>query len=322
MAKTEVANVIVPEVFNPYVIQRTAELSQFYNSGIISRDPEIDNRVAAVGSGGTKVNMPFWNDLTGDDELLSDQDNDALTPGLIAADKDVAAVLLRGKAWSTNDLAGALAGSDPMKAIGDLVAAYWARRLQVALFATLGGAFAAASASGNVHDITGEAGDAALIGASTFLDAKQKLGDSADKLTAVAMHSATYTYLQKQNLIDFIPDATGAINIPVYLGKRVIVDDGLPVDTGDYTSYLFGAGAIGYGEGTPDVPTETDRDSLAGNNILINRKHFLLHPRGIKWKGTPAKLSASNVELAVGTNWERVYENKNIRIVQFKHKIG
>ena len=67
--KTVISDVIVPEVFNPYVIERTAELSAFYQSGIIARTPELD-RLAS--SGGKLINMPFWEDLTGDDEVLSD----------------------------------------------------------------------------------------------------------------------------------------------------------------------------------------------------------------------------------------------------------
>jgi hypothetical protein len=37
VTKTIISDVIVPEVFNPYVIERTAELSAFYQSGIIAR---------------------------------------------------------------------------------------------------------------------------------------------------------------------------------------------------------------------------------------------------------------------------------------------
>jgi hypothetical protein len=107
------------------------------------------------------------------------------------------------------------------------------------------------------------------------------------------------------------------------MGKRVTIDDGLPiVSTTNYTTYLFGAGAIGYGEGAPPVPTETDRDSLAGEDYLITRKHFLLHPRGVKWnEASVAGDSPTNAELATAANWTRVYENKNIRIVKFLHKL-
>lgn len=314
---TRIADVVVPEVFNPYVIQRTAELSVLVQSGIVVPNAELDRLATA---GGKLINMPYWNDLTGDDEVLSD--SGALTPEKITAKQDVAALLMRGKAWSANDLAKALSGDDPMRAIGDLVAAYWARMEQKTLINTLAGAMGAANMTDNVHDISAVVGKDTING-ETVLDAKQKLGDNAGKLTAMAIHSATYTSLQKQNLIVYIPDSNGVVNIPTYMGYRVIVDDGCPVAAGVYTTYLFGQGAIGRGEGQAPVPTETDRDSLAGDDILINRRHFILHPRGIAFTSTSvAGASPTNAELATAANWNRVYENKNVRIVQFKHKIA
>ena len=324
--KTIISDVIVPEVFNPYVIERTAELSAFYQSGIIGRNPELD-RLAA--SGGKLINMPYWEDLSGDDEVLSD--SDALTVGKIAAEKDVAALLARGKAWSVNDLAKALSGDDPMAAIGNLVADYWARRMQTILIRTLDGVFADSSMTGLKHDIKAEstAGNR-KISAEHTIDAIYKMGDSADKLTGFAMHSAVVGYLAKEDLIDFIPDSEGRPNIPTYLGKRVVVDDGLPKTTDgghetndSFVTYIFGSGAFGWGEGGAPVPVETDRDSLASDDILIHRRHFILHPRGVAFQNhTVAGATPSNTELANAVNWERVYELKNVRIVRFEHTIS
>lgn len=316
-ASTKIADVIVPEVFNPYVIERTAELSALVQSGIVVRNPELDKLATA---GGRLINMPYWNDLTGDDEVLDD--NGALTPGKITAGQDVAALIMRGKAWAANDLSKALSGDDPMKAIADLVAEYWARQRQKTLLSILKGVFLSPTMSGNVLDISALTGDAAKITGTTFIDAKNKLGDASDKLTAVVMHSGVFAALEKQNLISYIPNSQGVVEFPTYMGKRVIVDDGCPLDVDVYTTYLFGQGAIGEGNGAAPVPTETDRDSLAGDDILINRQHFLLHPRGVKFTdASVAKSSPSNTELATADNWSRVYENKNIRIVAFKHKI-
>lgn len=321
--KTRIADVIVPEVFNPYVIQRTAELSALSQAGIISNNPELDR---LAGTGGRLINMPYWNDLSGADEVLTD--DGALTPGKITAGQDVAALFMRGKAWSVNDLAKALSGDDPMAAIGDLVAAYWARRRQTLLFSILKGVFASESMAGNLHDIstaTSNSGADALISGATFLDAAQKMGDAKEKLTAVGMHSAVATYLAKKDLIEFRPDSEGKPTLKYFLGKRVIEDDGCPYNsnTSVCVTYLFGEGAIGLGNGAAPVPTETDRDSLAGDDILINRQHFLLHPRGVKWTDTNVVGSSpTNAEAEIAANWTRVYENKNIRIVCFKHKIG
>lgn len=316
---TRIIDVIVPEVFNPYVIERTAELSAIQAAGIIENNPELDKLAMA---GGRLINMPFWKDLTGEDEVLSD--NGSLTPGKITSGQDVSVLLMRGKAWSVNDLAKALSGDDPMRAIGDLVAEYWARRRQATLFASLKGVFASASMAGNVHDISALAGDLAKFGGASFIDATTKLGDAKDKLTALGVHSLTYASMQKQNLIVYIPDSQGVVNIPTYMGHRVIVDDTCPYDsgTGVFTTYIFGRGAFGLGNGAAPVPTETDRDSLAGEDILINRQHFILHPRGVKFAdASVAGSSPTNAELEAAANWDRVYENKNIRIVKFVHKI-
>src|SRR5690606_5373761 len=237
---TRISDIIVPEVFNPYMVERTAELSALYQSGIISASPELD-RLAS--SGGRLLNMPYWHDLDGDDEVLSD--TTPLTPDKITAGQDVAVLHLRGKAWAANDLAKALSGDDPMRAIADLVAAYWARQWQKLLIASLQGVFASSSMADNVHE-------ADVFNGENFLDASYKLGDAEERLTALAVHSATYASMRKQDLIEFIPDSQGK-PIPYYMGKRVIVDDSLPVEDAAggkiYTTYIFGDGAIGYGEG-------------------------------------------------------------------------
>ena len=317
--KTKIADVIVPEVFTQYVIQKSEEKSNLINSGIAIQNSELNKLVTA---GGRTVNMPYWNDLSGDDEVLSD--TTALTPDKITSGKDVAALLIRGRAWSANELAGALAGDDPMAAIANLIATYWSRREQAIMLSILKGIFATTLAGTHVKDISGAAGAASIISPQAVLDAKQLLGDSSDGLTAMAMHSAVYTELQKQNLINSIPAARGEITFPSYLGYRIIVDDGMPVNAGVYNTYLFGAGSFGRGDGVPVsvTPTETDRDSLASDDILINRRAMVLHPFGVKWKDTTvAGATPSNAELALGTNWERVYEAKKIRIVLLKHKL-
>lgn len=313
---TRIADVIVPEVFNPYVIQRTAELSALVQAGIVSTDPAFDKLAA---SGGSVLNMPYWNDLSGDDEVLSD--SSPLTPDKITAGQDKAVLLMRGKAWKANDLAKALSGDDPMRAIGDLVAAYWARQEQKVLINTLGGVFATASMAGNKHDISADATNPNFTG-ETFIDASYKLGDAEERLTAIAIHSATLASLRKQDLIQYEKDSNGQ-TIAYYMGKRVIVDDSMPTAGGVYTSYIFGAGAFAKGNGAAPVPTETDRDSLQGDDILINRNHFILHPRGVAFQNASvAGSSPTNAELAAAANWNRVYENKNIRVVAFKHKLA
>jgi hypothetical protein len=334
MAKTGVADIIVPTEFERYTIERTAELSEFGQSGIIEHAPEFDELAAG---GGREVNMPFWKDLTATRQLLSD--SASLAVNKIGSDQDIARIQNDAQVWSVNHLAKAISGDDPMQAIVDLVAGYWARTDQGILISSLKGIFAAASMAGNLLSIASESiasqSAATRLNGATFVDATVKLGDRGDRLTAIAMHSATEAALRKLDLIDFIPDSAGKAQIKTFQGRRVIVDDGLPVRNGTtdglvYTSYLFGPGAFGKGaaplDGTPleggfgTEGVELAREPLASDTVLINRRRYILHPRGVKFtSASVAGDSPTNAELEDGANWSRVFENKNVRIVAVEH---
>lgn len=334
MPETTLQDVIVPELFNPYVINRTMELSALLQCGIIANNSEFD---ALASQSAPTVNMPFFEDLTGESEQVIEGKD--LTDNKISSNKDVAAIIRRAKMWSATDLSAALAGSDPMAAIATLVAQFWARDTQKELIAILNGIFGTvpAGSSGtppaktrlesNLLDISGKSGTAANWSGSAFIDAEQKLGDAKAQLTGICMHSATEAYLKKQNLIDTVQPSND-VAFGTYQGKRVIVDDGCPVANGVYTTYLFGNGAVALGNGNPVgfVPTETDRAKRKGSGVdyLINRRTSILHPRGVAFtSASVAKTEGpSRAELSDLKNWNPVYEPKQIRIVAFKHKLG
>lgn len=320
---TTLSDIIVPELFNPYVIQRSMELSALYQSGIVSNNAEF-NRLASEPA--PIHHMPFFEDLTGDAEFVIE--GNKLTPAKITSNQDVSTTIRLAKAWAATDLSAQLSGKDPMEAIATLVAKYWERQRQKVLLRILKGVFASEKMKeDHVLDVSSKAGKLANISASAFIDALQLLGDAQDQLTGVIMHSKTKSYLKQQNLISTERDSN-SVEFETYQDRRVIVDDGCPLDGDVYTTYLFGQGAIALGNGSPEgfVATETDREKLMGSGIdyLINRQCFIMHPRGIKWTNT----ARANVEtptfkeLENPTNWERVYDKKQIRMVAFKHKVG
>jgi hypothetical protein len=321
MAITKVADVIIPEVFMRYVIQRTAELSRIRNSGILGSVLGLE-----VPKGGNTVNMPYWNDLSGNSEVWSS--GMETEPGKITAGKDVAAILTRIMSRGAEDLADLFAGDDPMIAIANLVAGFWARDDQATLLSILKGVFASASMTDNIADFSNK-----VVSNDLMVDAMTLLGDASEGLTGIITHSAVRSDLFKKRLITVKPGEATSHDAPEFanfLGRTVIADDGAPVETvtinGEskkvYTTYFFGQGAIGYAEGAPKTPVEIQREGTKSQDVLINRRVFIMHPRGVKWMGAPAKDTPSNSELATGKNWQRVYEPKNIRIVALKHQIG
>jgi len=318
---TRVSDVIVPSVFTPYVNQRTAELSRIRQSGILAVVPNLE-----VPRGGNTVNMPYWDDLDGNSEVWSS--GGKTNPSKITAKQDVAAILTRIKSWGAEDLADLFAGDDPMLAIANKVAGFWARDDQATLLSILKGVFASASMTDSVLNAPGS-----VVTNDLLVDAMSLLGDASEGLTGIITHSAVRADLFKKGLISVKPGEATSQDAPEFarfLGRTVIADDGAPIETVEiggvnkkvYTTYFFGQGAVGYAEGAPKNPVEIERKGTESLDILINRRLFIMHPRGVKWVGAPAGNTPSNAEFANGANWQRVYETKNIRIVALRHQIG
>ncbi len=330
MAATQIVDVVVPAQFSAYVQVLSTELSAFVRSGVVVQEEQFDQMLSG---GGRIFDMPFYNDLANTEANVS---SDALAgvddavPEKITTGQDKAIRHNRNQVWSSADLTGQLSGDDPQDAIVLRVADYWVRQQQSYLINMLAGVFAdnVANDSGDmVVDIAlGGAGTPTavnLFSAEAFIDAQQTMGDAMDQLVAVAMHSVVFSRAKKNNLIDFIPDSEGSVDIPFFQGLRVILDDGMPTalvsGNIEYTTYFFGAGAIASGVGSPKVATEVDRFILAGKGggqeVLVNRIEWILHPRGVAFQdASVAGQSPTNAELATATNWNRVFERKLIRL--------
>ena len=343
MAVTKIADVVVPEIYTPYKQLVTEQKSALIQSGVVARDASIDT---LLNGGGLTFNTPSWKDLDNDEENTS-TDNEASfsVPKKIGTVTEISVRLNRNQSWSAMDLAADLAGAKPMTAIGNRVGYYWTRRLQAMFIATMQGVFAdnAAAPTAGEHvqnDLTNNISGAAYsagvtdFSAEAFIDTAVTMGDSAEALGMCFMHSIVYARAQKNNLIDFIPDANGVINIPTFLGRRVIVDDGLPNPAGTgaaqtaagiYHTWLFGGGAVRYGVGTPETPFETDRRPSAGDGggqeVMYDRVQWCLHPVGHAYVGTPPNGGPTNAatanNLASVTSWRRVFtERKQIKIAR------
>ena len=331
MATTRLSDVIVPEVFYPYMLKRTTEKSAIFNSGILVNDA---NMASFLAGGGRTANVPFWKDLANTESgIASDDPAVTSTPDKITSGKDVAVRQVRTQSWSSMRLSAVLAGDDPMMRIADLVSDYWTRQFQLVMVSELYGVYLdnVANDSGDMvldigTDATGTATADELISAEAILDAAQTMGDASDALDAIVMHSIVYNRLAKQNLIDFIPDSEGRVRFPTYLGYRVIKDDGVKTISGTnrtkYVTYLLGRNSICWNEAptSPSPNIEVDRKPEQGNgfggDILYSRRQFVMHPYGIKWTDTSvAGEFPTNAELATATNWDRVFaERKQINI--------
>jgi hypothetical protein len=179
----------------------------------------------------------------------------------------------------------------------------------------------------NVADDNGDmlVGDGtANIDTPNFIDGQQTMGDRMANLNTVAMHSAIYSSLRKQNLIEFVRDADNNTMFRRYGDLAVVVDDALPVDvstpaTPVYTSIMFGPGAFLYGEGNPKTPFEVNRNPDKGNGEgeerVYSRRHVAIHPNGFNYTGNQASgVSATRAQVEDAAAWDRVYDRKRVNM--------
>lgn len=321
------ANVpFIPELFLSYQQEINQNKSGFFRSGIIAMNDAVSSEFA---KGGRTITIPHFNDLSGASEILSDVTG--LTAAVIGGNTQIGVRSLRGRAWQSSDLAAELAGDDPMLAIARRTGEYWVRDTQTVMIQILTGIFGSGGPLVSTHVV---GGNSTALTASVMIDSIARLGDAGQDLGAVAMHSAPYYKLIKEDLI--IPSGQTAqidsrisserAEFGTYLGRPVIVDDSLPVAVGAgtgstnvYDIYFFAAGALVYSEILPKTPVETDRDVLRGVEVLVNRKEYMMHPVGLSWTGAAAGNSPTNAELATAANWTKVFtDNRNIKMINLK----
>lgn len=320
---------IVPEKFSAYVTERTTEKSAMVNSGIASGDATVAQLINGTPAGGRFITIPAWQplDASTEEDVFGE---DEVSVGGITTSDSRATLLMRQKAWGDTDLARVLGGADPMAAIIDQMADWRNQREQKIYLSILKGILdpTAGVLKAHVNNI-GEA----VISDGAMLDTKQALGDAYASLGMVFMHSATYTYLQKNGMITRNPifdPSQSQIEMERYLGYKIIVDDGMPVTDGVYDTYLLGANAFIRQDGTPAgfVGTETDRDKFTAKNYLINRWCQIIHPRGFGWVPDESttlnsgKKFPDNTDLATAANWKLTSNHKKVPIACLRHKLG
>ena len=336
-------DVIIPEIFTPYLIEATTVRNSFLTSGVVTALDALN-----VTEGGDKVTIPNWKaDLSGDAERLTD--STSLTPGKITADKQIGVVLHRGRAWESRDLARLAAGSDPMGAIGAKVADYIANQQQKDMIATLQGVFGALGSSNAGAAFAGLSVDASgsgetNLGPRQIAAAEALLLEDSDKLAAIVMHPLVYADLKERKAIDYVTAtdarvtassiAAGSITalnafggsvaaaytnntqIPFYMGMRVIRSKDVPTSgtgsTTKYACYVMASGAVATGQQAA-LRSEVDRDILAKSDAMSIDWHNVYHPLGSRYIGAANPLTS---DLATVGNWEKVFETENIGIVR------
>jgi len=333
MATTQLSDIYNPLVFEAAVDEAAAELNAFLQSGVMVESPKLSN-MASVG--GNIGELPFHSPLATatEPDYVDDDPAHTSTPAKIGTAKMIYRLASMHYSWSTMDLTRELALMDPLAAIVQKIGGWWATQKEKRVIQSAMGVLAdnIANDSGDMANVIysdlASPADSNIISAEAVIDTQQTSGDHQGVFTAIAMHSVTYSNLKKQNLIDFIPNASGAVVIPTYLELRVVVDDSLPVTAGSnspaYTTILFSTGAFDHGKGNTMKPSELERVAGAGygggQDIVHSRSADIIHPYGFQFvSASIVGQSATLAELAEAVEWDRVVARKQVGMAFLKH---
>ena len=334
---TRISDLYNADVYRALDPVDSIEKTTIYTSGAVVRNEALDFRVqTGITTQSGIITMPYWKDL-GDTEANVSSDDPAVeaTPENIGMDSMKARVSFLNKSFGVADLAAELSGDAPMQRIRNRFGSYWTRQFQSRLVNTMTGVLASNVANNGgdmLVDVSGET--AYQFDNDVLMEARLTMGDQMEGLSALVVHSQVYG--QIHNDVETVYDEILGVYIQRYAGMTLVVNDNVPVEftngtdaTGGitYTSYVVGAGAVGFGLGAPSVPTEVDRKAQAGNGAgveaIIERQTYALHPLGFNWTGAEgANASPTFADLATAGSWSRKLSRKQVPLAFVKTRKG
>ena len=305
-------------------------ITALLNSGALVEDATIRG---LIRNGSNLYTIPFYNVLGGEEDNYDGQTDITETEHSGASQSGV--VYGRAHSWADRDFVHDFnSGADPMRSIVAQTSHFWAKKKQARMIKILTAVFGITGNDKwdlhtlNIASTTATASDTNKVDAASAADAMQQAnGDNAGVYSIAVMHSKVAANLAKQQLLQYrkYTDPMGIeriVNIADWNGLTVIVDDGVPATasgtaTGEmeYTTYLFGRGALLGASAPVKTPVETGRErkKYGGYDYLINRLRETIHPNGFSWTMDMASVSSpTDTNLGNTSNWKLVADPKLI----------
>lgn len=325
---THLSDVIVPEVFGNYVLNTALKTNRFVQSGILTPDPDLGPRLLDAG---TKITVPFINDLSGDPDNWTDTDD--IQVNQLTSGKQLGLKFYQTKAFGYTSLSQMISGAPIQTTIGNRFANFWTRADEKMLLAVLTGVMGVNKVkNAKFYDATTKTPTDAAFSAKGFIAAIGLMGDLQDTtLGAIAVNSATYSMMKMQNLIETIQPANGALPFEAYNGLRIVLDDDIPVDLTNKqkpttVSYIFAPGAVRYSSILASTETKYDPIKEGGTDIIVQKRVGTIHVAGtsVNPSFTPTKSTFPTMaEFSNKNTWEVVngIDPRTIGVVAYKAEL-
>lgn len=321
-----------PQAFGAYVKRiPNVTKNELAKCGAIGSNEQA-RAALANQTGSLYARIPYFGRIDGSTSQNNDGATDIASTNTTTYEQGFV-VASRMDSWTERSFSKNItAGVDFMNNVAAQIADYKLEVRQAMLLAILEGVYgmnvegdtvaakaAAEFVEKHTFDISGEAGEAAMVGSTTLNKAIQKAcGDNKNIFKLVIMHSEVATNLENIKLLKYMTqtDADGIereLALATWNGRVVLIDDNMPVDGGKYTTYVLGQGAIILDDIGDAVPYEMSRDpkTNGGQDTLYVRDRYICGVDGISFE-KPASItaSASNDDLKNGANWNIINDGE------------
>ena len=314
-----------PQAFGAYVNRiPNVTKNELAKSGAVGSNEQAR---AALGNqtGSLYARIPYFGRIDGSTSQNNDGATDIASTNTTTYEQGFV-VASRMDSWTERSFSKNItAGVDFMDNVATQIADYKFDVKQAMLLAILKGVYAMSTEGDTVaavaakefvekhtFDISGEADEAAMVGSTTLNKAiQQACGDNKNVFKLAVMHSEVATNLENIKLLKYMTqtDADGIqkeLALATWNGRTVLIDDNMPVENGNYTTYVLGQGAIILDDIGDAVPYEMSRnpEKNGGQDTLYVRDRYICGVDGISFeKPSSITASASNADLANGENW-------------------
>lgn len=320
------------EVFTGMMQEEDYWKNPILASGIVQQDDSI---MDLIGEKGNVATIPIYKPLDANESGMEALNNDGETnntPVEISGNKQTCMMIQRMKAFKAKDFTKELTGADPMTQIKNKIAGYyqqvWENEMMNIAKAVLG----VTALKEHVLDL----GEKAIDAGSVYDIGQAALGDMADGLGLMVMHSMIYKEYQKMGMVDFDKYVIGEViqkevTLPTIAGKHVLVTDrytsnGLTGTNAVYSTFLFGEGAFlscdkkNYEK---QYTTNYDPETAAGIDKFYTKQGKVLHPNGLSLAvDNIEKESPTLAELGTSSNYALKFNTKNVKMGLIKSKVG
>lgn len=324
---TDLTKLIIPPVFNQWVIDHLDDTNNLLTSGIITENSDID-----LAAPGVTVEIPYikaekklpqpWNDI-------EDKTSNSIGSGSMLGMK-----FYETLTYGSTKLSRIISGAPTAQAIASAMVEDWTAGNMNALIKLLEGVFKVDQVkAAKMVDMTQVSPTNSDFNSMGWLAARTLMGDKANVLTGIAVNSATDAMMTAEDLKDHPGTGMSSDVAPhgTFHGMIITVDDQIPLDLTDpkkpkSTAYIFSRNAVEFKRMIISTDTQKDIFKRGGESFVTQDSIATMHIQGtgIKKGWTPAKYPYATVnELTQPDAWE-IPEGRNVRdigVVAYTHTV-